>query len=77
MSPSEISNVQTKLVSLERRLRSAERALMVNKLGWIALIALAFLVLRTKSFGVVQAQSEKLRLRELDIVDQKREGSAL
>jgi hypothetical protein len=43
----------------------------MNKVGWITVIAFGVLLLCTKGIGVVQAQSQKLRLRELDIVDQK------
>jgi hypothetical protein len=42
-------------------LRRAERGLLINKVGWLTIVALGFLLLWTKSFGVVQAQSQKLR----------------
>jgi hypothetical protein len=71
MNPIESPNVQAHLVSLDNRLRRAERGLLINKVGWLTIVALGFLLLWTKSFGVVQAQSQKLRLRELDIVDEK------
>jgi hypothetical protein len=67
----ETPNVQVQLIWLEKRLHRAERGLLINKLGWITIVVLGVLLLWTKSFGVVQAQSQKLRLRELDIVDQK------
>src|SRR5437764_13676031 len=71
MNRMETANVQVQLISLEKRLHRAERGLLINKLGWITIVVLAVLLLWTKSSGVVQAQSQKLRLRELDIVDQK------
>src|SRR6185437_17117229 len=71
MNPTESPNVQTQIASLEKRLRRAERGLLINRLGWITVVVIGLLLLWTKNFGVVQAQSQKLRLRELDIVDQK------
>jgi hypothetical protein len=64
-------NVQSQLVSLEKRMRRAERGLLLNKIGWGMVIVLGLLLIWTKSFGVVRAQSQTLRLRELDIVDEK------
>ena len=71
MNPIEASNNQAEFISLETRLRRAERGLLINKLGWITVVALGVLLLWTRGVGAVQAQSQKLRVRELDIVDQK------
>jgi hypothetical protein len=46
------------VASLERRLDRAERWILLHKIGWTLLAGL-------------QAQSQRLRLRELDIVDEK------
>lgn len=71
MDSTEQSSLQSQLVSLERRLHRAERWFLINKVGWTMLVVVVLLLLWTNSFGVVQAQSQKLRLRELDIVDAK------
>jgi hypothetical protein len=71
MHSTEQPELQSRLNSLERRLHRAERWFLINKIGWTLLVVVVLLLLWTNSFGVVQAQSQKLRLRELDIVDEK------
>jgi hypothetical protein len=66
----ETSTIHDQLTSLETRLRRAERGLLINKLGWITIILFGLLLVWIRSAGVVEAQPQKLRLRELDIVDQ-------
>ena len=74
MSLTDHQNLQSKLACLERRLHRTERSLRFHKVVWILLAVVVVLLLGSKRFGIVQAQSpdpQKLRLRELDIVDQK------
>jgi len=58
---------------LERRLQRTERRVQFHKIGWILLLVLVLLLFGTSRFDVVQAQppQSKLRVRELDIVDEK------
>jgi hypothetical protein len=63
--------LHSQLVLLERRLHRTERWVVINRTGWFTLSALVVLLLWTNSFGAVQAKSQKLRLRELDIVDEE------
>ena len=67
----EQSNLQSRLASLESRLRRAERRAVFYNIGWALLAVLFLLALWANRSGVVQAQSQKLRVRELDIVDAK------
>jgi hypothetical protein len=63
--------LQSQLASLEERLHRSERS---HKTGWTLLAVLVLLLLGTNRFDMVQAQPQqpqKLRLRELDIVDEK------
>ncbi|MBV9081301.1 MAG: hypothetical protein JOZ62_01395 [Acidobacteriaceae bacterium] len=67
----ETRNGRSHVVLLQHRMRRAERALLISTLAWIAVAVVGVVFLCTTSFSVVQAQSQKLRVRELDIVDQK------
>jgi hypothetical protein len=63
--------IQSQLDLLERRLRHAERWSLFNRVGWTILAVVVLVLLWTNNHGVAQAQSQKLRLRELDIVDEQ------
>lgn len=74
MTLTDHENCESKLAWLEKRLHRTERSLQFHKIGWILLAVVVVLLLGSKRFGIVQAQSpqpHKLRLRELDIVDEK------
>lgn len=62
------------MVLLEGRLRRTERWVQFHKIGWTFLALLVLLLTATNPYATVKAQSQqsqKLRLRELDIVDEK------
>jgi hypothetical protein len=63
--------LQSQLDSFERRLHRAERWSLINRVGWTIVTVVVLLLFWTNNHGVAQAQSQKLRLRELDIVDEK------
>jgi hypothetical protein len=67
----ELARLQSQLDSLERRLHHAERWSLINRVGWTIVAVVVTLLVWTNNHGVAQAQSQKLRLRELDIVDEK------
>jgi hypothetical protein len=71
MNPTAQAPIHPQLISLERRLRQAERSFLIYKICLATLSAFVLLLIWTNRFGVVQAQSDKLRLRELDILDEK------
>jgi hypothetical protein len=75
MDFAEQESLESQLASLEKRLQRVEGRVQLYKIGSILLaVSILWLLLGTNRFGAVQAQSqqsEKLRLRELDIVDEK------
>ena len=74
MNSAEQESLGSRLALLEGRLRRTERWVRFNKIGWTLLAVLVLLLIGTDPFGVVKAQSQqpqKLRLRELDIVDEQ------
>jgi len=74
MNSAEQESLGSQLALLEGRLRRTERWVRFNKIGWTLLAVLVLLLIGTNPFGGVKAQSQqpqKLRLRELDIVDEK------
>jgi hypothetical protein len=74
MNSPEQESLGSQLALLEGRLRRTERWVRFNKIGWTLLAVLVLLLIGTDPFGVVKAQSQqpqKLRLRELDIVDEQ------
>ena len=71
MKSLEQQSLESQLASLEVRLRRAERTVLFDRMGWTLLSVLVIVLLWTNRSGVVQAQSQKLRLRELVIVDEK------
>src|SRR5690349_13086415 len=75
MNSMETSGIQANVASLERRLGRAERWILLHKIGWTLLAGLIVFHLWTSAGGDVQAQSQKLRLRELAIVDEKGRGA--
>lgn len=68
-------SILARLDLLEGRLRRTEHRAQLHKAAWIMLaIALALVVFGTERTGVAQVQSQpvqKIRVRELDIVDEK------
>lgn len=52
-------------------MRRAERWVLINKISWTLLAVLVLLMIWTNRSGVAQPQAQKLRLRELTIVDEK------
>src|SRR6266481_1388443 len=71
MNSAEQESLQSQFALMERRLHRTERWVQFHKIALTLLAGLVLLLLGTSRFGVVQAQSQKLRLRELDIVDEK------
>jgi len=74
MNSAEQEGLGSRLALLEGRLRRTERWVRFNRIGWTLLAVLVLLLIGTDPFGVVKAQSQqpqKLRLRELDIVDEQ------
>lgn len=74
MIPTSQENPLLRLDSLEKRLHRTESSLRFHKLGWTLIAALVIFLLGSYRFGALEAQSaqpQKLRLRELDIVDDK------
>jgi len=74
MNVAQQENLQSQLFLLELRLHRTERRVRLQKLVGIPLAILVLLLLGANRSGVVQAQSQqsqKLRLRELDIVDEQ------
>ena len=67
--------ILTRLDLLEGRLQRTEHRAQLHKAAWIMLaIALALVLFGTERSGVAQAQSQQvqnIRVRELDIVDEK------
>ena len=67
-------SILARLDVLETRLRHAEQRAHLHKAGWIVLAVALALVFWTERSVVAQAQSQpvqKIRARELDIVDEK------
>jgi hypothetical protein len=74
MLPTTHQDIRSDFLSLEKRLERAERSLKLYKAAWALLAVLILLLFRSNSTGVVHAQpstSDRLRLRELDIIDEK------
>jgi hypothetical protein len=71
MNHIELPRLQSQLDLLERRLHHAERWSLINRVGWTIVAVVITLLVWTNNHGVAQPQSQKLRLRELDIVDEK------
>jgi hypothetical protein len=69
MNNGDLPALQLRLDLLEQKLRGAERWSKIKRFGWAILSALVFLLLGISGHGLAQPQSQKLRLRELDIVD--------
>lgn len=70
MNSIEQPDLHSKMISLERRLLRAERGVVAHRICLITTLVLVLFPVWTNRFRVVQAQSDKLRLRELDIVDE-------
>jgi len=74
MTSSEPDSLQSQVASLERRLHCTERWVRLNKIAWTILAVAVIVLLGANRAEVVRAQpqsSQKLRLRELAIVDEK------
>lgn len=70
MHPTELAGLHAQLALLESRLRHAERRLLIGAIAYTLLAVTVLVLLCSYGFGVAHAQSQKLRLRELDIVDE-------
>jgi hypothetical protein len=73
MNVAEQEALRSQVTLLERRLQRTERRVQIHKIGWVLLLVLVLLLFGINRVDVVQAQppQSKLRLRELDIVDEK------
>jgi len=74
MISTEPESLQFHVATLERRLHCTERWVRFNKIGWTVLALVCILLIGTNHVEIVRAQPQspqKLRLRELAIVDEK------
>jgi hypothetical protein len=60
-----------KLESLEKRLRTSERWIKLSMFGWVATLVLMVAIISTSNVHARDSQPDKLRVRELTIVDEQ------